>query len=70
MYPLVLLALGIVCCILVSSLSTHFVNVVTIDRIEITLKCQLVISTLLLAGVLYVSAAISFPSHFKMLTSE
>lgn len=67
MYPLVLIALGIVLCILVSVLSTHIMRVETLDRIERTLKIQLILSTILLLGVLYLAAYLTYPESFKLI---
>lgn len=53
MYPLNLIAFGIVLCIAVSTLSTHCMKVDTLDKVEKTLKYQLIISTVLLLGVIY-----------------
>ena len=66
MYPLVLIALGILLCIFVSVLSTHIMRVETLDKIEKTLKIQLIVSTLLLLGVIYLAAYLTFPSSFKL----
>lgn len=56
MYPLVLIAFGIVLCIFVSSLSTHCMSVNSLDKVERTLKMQLIVSTVLLVGVIWVAA--------------
>jgi inorganic pyrophosphatase len=61
MYPLTLIAAGIILCILVSVLSTHIMKVDTLDKIERTLKIQLVLSTILLIGLIYLVAYISYP---------
>ena len=64
MYPLTLIAAGIILCILVSVLSTHIMKVDTLDKIERTLKIQLVLSTILLIGLIYLVAYISYPQKF------
>lgn len=61
MFPLLLIALGSFLCIWVSSLSTHVMNVDTLDKVESTLKMQLIVSTVLLLGLIYFVAYISFP---------
>jgi inorganic pyrophosphatase len=61
MYPLTLIAAGIILCIFVSVLSTHIMKVDTLDKIERTLKIQLVLSTILLIGLIYLVAYISYP---------
>ena len=64
MFPLVLIAIGIVICIFVSTLSTNFMSVETPDRVESTLKKQLIVSTVLLLGVSYIAVLISFPESY------
>ena len=64
MYPLVLIALGIVLCILVSTISTHCMEVKTLDKVETSLKLQLLISTILLLGVIYLAAFLTYPASF------
>lgn len=66
MYPLTLIGLGIFLCIFVSSLSTHCMSVETQDKVESTLKKQLIISTILLIGVIYLAAYLSFPEKYLM----
>lgn len=61
-----LIAIGIFICIIVSSLSTHIMKVETPNKIEFTLKLQLIISTVVLAGITYVACIFSFPSQFVM----
>ena len=61
MYPLNLMAFGIVLCILISILATHVMRVETLDKIESTLKVQLIGSTVVLLGVIYLVAYLSFP---------
>lgn len=66
MFPLVLVAFGIVVCILTSIIGVYFSNVDYEGKIESTLKYQIVISTVLLAGALYAAAYISFPQTFVL----
>lgn len=66
MFPLVMVALGIVVCILTSILGVYFSNVEYEEKIESTLKYQIVISTVLLAGVIYGAALISYPQNFVL----
>ena len=61
MYPLNLIAFGIILCILISILATHVMKVETLDKIESTLKVQLIGSTVVLLGVIYLVAYLSFP---------
>lgn len=67
MYPLVLIAFGIVLCILVSVLSTHIMRVETLDKIERTLKVQLLLSTFLLIGLIYLAAHLTYPTKFMLI---
>ena len=64
MYPLNLMAFGIILCILISILATHVMKVETLDKIESTLKVQLVGSTIVLLGIIYLVAYLSFPEKF------
>lgn len=67
MYPLILIAFGIILCIFVSVLSTHIMRVETLDKIERTLKVQLILSTVLLMGVVYLAAYLSYPEKFVLI---
>jgi Na+/H+-translocating membrane pyrophosphatase len=64
MYPLNLMAFGIILCIIISVFATHVMKVETLDKIESTLKVQLVGSTIALLGVIYLVAYVSFPAKF------
>ena len=64
LYPLVLIAVGIIICILISTLSTHIMKVDTNNKIESTLKTQLIGSTIVLLGITYLVCVFSFPSRF------
>jgi hypothetical protein len=66
MFPLTLIAFGIFICIFVSALSTDFMQVNTLDKVEKTLKYQLIISTIVLIGAIALVAYISYPDEFKM----
>ena len=68
MYPLMLIALGIFFCLLVSILSTHIMKVNSIDKVELTLKLQLLISTIILLVVIFGAAFITYPSQFEVRT--
>jgi H(+)-translocating pyrophosphatase len=70
MFPLTLIAFGIFLCIFVSALSTDFMQVDTLPKVERTLKFQLIISTIGLLGVIALVAYISYPSDFKMLGGD
>ena len=67
MYPLNLMACGIILCIFISILATHVMKVETLDKIESTLKVQLIGSTIVLLGIIYLVAYLSFPEKFELL---
>ncbi len=69
MYPLLLIALGIFFCILVSTLSTHCTTVKTLPKVESTLKLQLILSTIILVGVILGAAWLTYPSNFELRVS-
>jgi|LakMenEpi03Aug12_release.lakeMendotaPanAssembly.Ray.scaffolds.fasta_scaffold146380_2 inorganic pyrophosphatase len=66
MYPLVLIAFGIFICILVSILATDVLKVSENKQIESTLKITLIVSTLLLIGIAYLAAILTYPSKFEL----
>ena len=70
LYPLVLIAVGIIICILISTLSTHIMKVDTNNKIESTLKTQLIGSTIVLLGITYLVCVFSFPSRFILLRGK
>ena len=65
-YPLMLIAFGIVVCLLVSILAIFVMNVNEYAQIENTLKVQLIVSTLILVGVIYLTAILTYPSAFEV----
>lgn len=66
MYPLTSSAMGIVACILTSVVALSFMRVDEPEKIESTLKWQLIISTILLIGGLAVSVFTSLPTVFTL----
>ena len=66
MFPLVLVAFGIVVCILTSIIGVYVNNVDYESKIESALKYQIIISTVLLAGAIYGAAIISYPQNFVL----
>jgi inorganic pyrophosphatase len=64
MYPLLIIALGLFFCIFVSTLATHCMKVDTLDKVENTLKVQLIVSTVVLAVVLLGVSFFSYPKGF------
>jgi K(+)-stimulated pyrophosphate-energized sodium pump len=65
-YPLLVIAFGIIVCLFVSILATHVMTVSTNDKIETTLKIQLIVSTLILIGIVYLTAALTYPGKFEL----
>ena len=65
-YPLLLIAFGIVVCLLVSILAIFVMSVNEYSQIELALKVQLIVSTVILAGVTYLTAILTFPSSFEI----
>ena len=65
LYPLLLMAVGILVCIVISILATHIMKVDTNSKIENTLKVQLIGSTIVLLGFTYLVCLFSFPSTFQ-----
>ena len=65
LFPLLITASGIFICIVTSFFATHIMVVDTEDKIEKTLKYQLVISTVLLTPALYFLADLILPESFS-----
>jgi H+-translocating diphosphatase len=65
-FPLMLIAFGIVVCILVSIIATHGLKVDTNDKIESTLKVTLIVSTIALIGISYLAAVLTYPGSFEL----
>lgn len=66
MFPLTMIAFGIIVCLITSAIGI-FVNRVDVEKkIESTLKYQIIISTVLLLGALYLAAHISYPANFLL----
>lgn len=66
LYPLLVVAFGIVICIFVSLLATDALTVSTNDKIESTLKVTLIVSTILLIGISYLAAYLAYPKSFEL----
>lgn len=66
MFPLMIIALGIFFCIFVSMLATHCMKVDSLDKVENTLKVQLIASTIVLFGVLYLASWLTYPGGFEL----
>jgi len=69
-YPLIISALGIIGSFFTSFAATNFMAVDQNEKIESTLKWQLIISTVLLTPLLYVAAKISLPDTFTIDSQE
>ena len=65
-YPLLLIAFGIVICLLVSIIAIFCSSVNEYDQIETALKIQLIASTIILIGIIYLTAVLVYPSNFEM----
>jgi Na+/H+-translocating membrane pyrophosphatase len=64
MFPLTMIAFGIIICLITSAIGI-FVNRVDVEKkIEATLKYQIIISTVLLAGGIYLAAHLSYPEYY------
>jgi len=65
-YPLVISAFGLLASIVTSFAATNFMSVDQNEKIEKTLKWQLIISTVLLTPLLYVAAVLCLPEQFHV----
>jgi inorganic pyrophosphatase len=66
MFPLNLIAFGLFICIFVSALSTDCMEVDTLDKVERTLKLQLILSTILLLAATLLVSYLSYPAEFSI----
>lgn len=67
LFPLVIAALGILGSFITTFAATNLMTVDQNDKIESTLKWQLIISSILLTPLLYAAAVISLPEEFQIL---
>ena len=70
LFPLMLSASGIIICIITSFFATHIMSVTEKEKIERTLKYQLIISTILLIPTIIGVAWLCLPTHFSFITGE
>jgi H(+)-translocating pyrophosphatase len=70
LWPLVLSASGILVCIITSFFATHVMTVTEKDKIESTLKWQLIISTILLTPTIVIVAIYGLPEAFTFVTGD
>ena len=64
LFPLVISAFGIIVCILTSFVATSLTKVDMVDKIEATLKKQLLISTVLMTPAIFAAGYLTLPAHF------
>mmetsp|Transcript_23354 Transcript_23354/g.25874 ORF Transcript_23354/g.25874 Transcript_23354/m.25874 type:complete len:736 (+) Transcript_23354:1-2208(+) len=69
-YPLMISGAGIIVCILTSFAALTFMKPETADKVESTLKWQLIISTVLMTPVLWVLAYFCLPQDFVFVESK
>lgn len=67
MFPLVLTAIGIFVSIITSAIGIYINNVNEERKIESTLKYQIIISTVLLLGFLYLGAYLCYPKNYVLI---
>lgn len=64
MFPLLVSAAGILCCLLTTLIATDIKPARIVSEIEHTLKMQLIISTALITPAIFVIAWVSLPKEF------
>lgn len=64
MFPLVMVAAGIIVCLIVSTVAIYCSSVDIPSKIESTLKWQLILSTALLIPAIYLCSVYCYPSFF------
>jgi Na+/H+-translocating membrane pyrophosphatase len=69
-YPLVIAAFGILGSFLTSFFATNIMTVDQNDKIESTLKWQLIISSIILTPLLYAAAVISLPDTYHIVEGQ
>jgi Na+/H+-translocating membrane pyrophosphatase len=67
MFPLTMIAAGIIVCLITSAIGIYCSNVNQPEKVESTLKCQIIISTVLLIIAIYVVATHSYPARFVLI---
>ncbi len=70
LFPLILSASGILVCIITAFFATNVMSVDKKEKIEETLRYQLIISTILLIPTIYFVAMYTLPTHFTFRTGE
>lgn len=69
-YPLIIASLGILGSFVTTFAATNFMTVDQNDKIESTLKWQLIISSILLTPLLYLAAEVSLPNTFVIIADK
>ena len=69
-FPMILSAAGILVCIITSFFATNVMAVDKKEKIEVTLKYQLIISTILLIPTIYFVAKFCLPTEFEFVTGQ
>jgi H+-translocating diphosphatase len=65
LFPLMISALGIFVGIIVAFFSSHIYTVDEDDKVEFSLKCQLILTTILMTPGLYILTAVCLPGNFN-----
>lgn len=63
-YPLLLIAFGIVICLLTTMIAIFCSSVSKLSEVETALKIQLFVSTIVLVGIIYLTAILTYPTKF------
>jgi len=66
-YPLVVSSAGILVCLVTSFLATHIMPVITENRIELALRLQLIVTTLLMIPTTYYVTTFIIPAEFTII---
>ena len=65
-YPLLLIAFGIIICLLTTMIAIFCSSVNQLSEVETALKIQLFVSTIILVGIIYLTAILTYPSSFEI----
>lgn len=65
-YPLIISSMGIVVCLITTLFATDFFEIKNVSEIEPALKCQLLISTILMTAGTALVSFIALPSRFTL----
>ena len=70
LFPLLISAFGIVICIITSFVATNLTKVDQVEKIEATLKNQLLISTILMTPAIFGAGYLTLPEYFLYDTTK